>query len=179
MRGGQLTLWELTKCCWVRDRTSPKPTDCDKSRHGPAAACPKPPCLYQLAVCLLFFPGLSSAQQKCRKTSSVVNCCTSLHAHGAGCLLLLLLLLFSHCLGALRPPASLHQPAPCRLRCSQASALRPLTSRLLLPPPPLPSASPSGALVAPSPLGCTAGARRLRHLPCPEAGVAFRYNGWR
>lgn len=112
----------------------PKRAECDKSRHGPTAACPKLPCLYQLTVCLLFFPGLSSAQQKCSRTSSVVNCRTSLHAHGVGCLLLLLLLLFSHCPSALRPPASLHQPAPCRLRCSQPSALPPLTSGLLLPP---------------------------------------------
>lgn len=112
----------------------PKRAECDKSRHGPTAACPKLPCLYQLTVCLLFFPGLSSAQQKCSRTSSVVNCRTSLHAHGVGCLLLLLLLLFSHCPSALRPPASLHQPAPCQLRCSQPSALPPLTSGLLLPP---------------------------------------------
>lgn len=70
-----------------------------------------------LAACTL--PGLSFLQQKCGKTSSVVNCCTSLHAHGAG----LLLLLLTHSLAALQPlrpclrsagsgaPSGLHAPS--------------------------------------------------------------------
>lgn len=49
----------------------------------------QPAFLYQLACCFRSFPGLSFHQQKCGKTSSVVSCCTSLHAHGAGLLLLL------------------------------------------------------------------------------------------
>lgn len=152
---------------------------------GLAAACPELPCLYQLTCCLCSFPGLSFHQQKCGKTSSVVNCCTSLHAHGAD---LLLLLLLTHSLGSLQPPASLLLPALSHLRSASGLALLPLTLRPLLPSP-FPSVCQSICLSGgsfllgqPSELACRW--RRWRQLPfwpCPAlpGGTAFEGDGWK
>lgn len=118
--------------------SSPSP----RSAVSPDPAWWPPPCgagselprLYQLAGCSHPFPGLSFHQQKCGKTSSVVNCCTSLHAHGAD----LLLLLLTHSLGALQPPASALAFAQLVQVLCQASALLAFALRLPSPFPWLP-----------------------------------------